>query len=188
MERVILNTVLRKLEILRYQLGWLGMAGLLALMGCLLLSFTVVMPAQQHLQQKTRELAWLARQPKAKPVVQAPLLNDEQALRKFYSQFPLVTDLSKVMAQIHQLALDKGIQLTAGEYKLAADANDQNLLRYEIIFPVHASYKSLRDFIEEVSLKFPTMGLGEINIKRDSIGDNAAQIKLNYVLLLVRSH
>lgn len=137
---------------------------------------------------KTQELAWLNQQPKTKPLPQAPLLNDEQALRKFYRQFPLADELSPQLAELHQLALEQGIVLTAGEYKLSNDANDPNLLRYEIIFPLHSSYKNLKSFIAAAGLKFPTLVLSEINIKRESISDNSAQIKLNFVWLLVRSH
>lgn len=181
-----MNRVLRSLEVVRYQLGLLGMAGLLALIAGLLFWLAVVMPAQHQLQQKTQELAWLNTQPKVASVAQVPVLNDEQALQKFYGQFPPVAELSKVLEQIHQLAVDSGIVLTVGEYKLSNDPNNRNLARYEIIFPVQANYKNLRSFIETASLKFPTLGLSEITIKRDSIGDSAAQIKLNYVLLMVK--
>lgn len=193
MESSLLNRItgaywLRQLEILRFQLGWLGSLGLLALIACLLPGLMLVLPAQQQLQQKTQELAWLNQQPKTKPLPQAPLLNDEQALRKFYRQFPLADELSPQLAELHQLALEQGIVLTAGEYKLSNDANDPNLLRYEIIFPLHSSYKNLKSFIAAAGLKFPTLVLSEINIKRESISDNSAQIKLNFVWLLVRSH
>jgi Tfp pilus assembly protein PilO len=120
-------------------------------------------------------------------VPQIPVLNDEQALSKFYKQFPPISDLSKVLEQLHQLASDKGVNLSNGEYKLSNDANNPNLMRYEIIFPVQASYKNLRDFIAAASQQFPTLGLAEVNLKRESVKDTAVQIKLSYVLLLVRS-
>lgn len=182
-----MSTILRMLEVVRYQLGLLGMAGLLVLIGGLMVGLAVVMPAQLQLQKKAHELSWLSTQPKIQATPQVAVLNDEQTLQKFYRQFPPVTDLPKVLEQIHQLAVDKGIKLAVGEYKLSNDATNQNLMRYELIFPVQASYKNMRDFIEAASLKFPTLGLSEISIKRDSIGDSAAQIKLNYVLLMVRN-
>lgn len=181
-----MSVLLRKLEVMRYQLGWVGLAGLLITAACLLFWLVVIAPAQHQLQQKAEELAWLETQPKQPAVTQAPVLDDDQALQKFYQQFPPVSDVTKILEQVHQLALKKGIRLTVGEYKLSNDAASQNLQRYEIIFPVEANYQNLRDFIAAASVQFPTLGLTEINIKRDSIGENAAQIKLNYVLLMLR--
>jgi len=145
------------------------------------------MPAQHKLQQRLDEMQWLSTQPKSNSYTQVAVLNDEQSLNKFYKQFPPITDLSKVLEQLHQLAKAKGISLTNGEYKLINDANNPDLMRYEIIFPVQASYKNLRDFIAAASQQFPTLGLTEVNIKRESVKEPAVQIKLNYVLLLVRS-
>ncbi len=177
---------LRLVEVLRYQLGILGLLGLVGLVGCALMVLSLLLPAEKALQQKTAELAWLKLQPVSDVVVQTPKLNDEQALQKFYQQFPPVSELSKVLAQIHQLAVEKGINLLVGEYKLAPDVNNPRLMRYEIIFPVQANYKNLRDFIAVASVKFPTLGLSEVNIKRESVKETMVQIKLNYVLLLSR--
>ncbi len=177
---------LRLVEVLRYQLGVLGILGLLGLIGCALMALSLVLPAQKTLQQKTAELAWLKLQPTSNVVVHTPKLNDEQALQKFYQQFPPVSELSKVLAQIHQLAVQKGINLAVGEYKLAPDVNNPRLMHYEIIFPVQANYKNLRDFIAAASVKFPTLGLAEVNVKRESVKETVVQIKLNYVLLLSR--
>jgi len=181
-----MSGLLRQLESLRHQLGWTGLAGL-ALIGLgLLFGAMTVWPAQHQLQKKQHELAWLGTQPTQPVTAQAPVLDDAQALQKFYQQFPPVTEISTILEQIHQLAQNKGIRLSVGEYKLTNDAVNPNVQRYEIIFPVEAHYKNLRDFITAASAQFPTLGLTEINIKRDSIGESAAQIKLNYVLLMVR--
>jgi Tfp pilus assembly protein PilO len=187
MGRSVMNTILRSLEVLRYQLGLIGLVGLFSVLASLLLGLTLLMPAQHTLQQKMSEMTLLSTQPKSNSAPQTPVLNDAQALSKFYKQFPPISDLSKVLEQLHQLASDKGVSLSNGEYKLSNDANNPSLMRYEIIFPVQASYKNLRDFITAASQQFPTLGLAEVNLKRESVKDTAVQIKLSYVLLLVRS-
>lgn len=185
---VNIKSVLRYLEVLRHQLGLLGTLGLLGLVICLLIGLTSLLPGEQALQQKTQALAWLSQQPAETSQQQAklPKLNDEEALQKFYAQFPPVGEVSKVLAQIHQLAQVKGISLIVGEYKLAPDANNPRLMRYEIIFPVQGSYKNLKAFIASASEQFPTLGLIEVNIKRETVKDTAVQIKLSYALLLSR--
>ncbi len=185
---VNIKSVLRYLEVLRHQLGLLGTLGLLGLVICMLIGLTSLLPGEQALQQKTQALAWLRKQPNESAQAQAklPKLNDEEALQKFYEQFPPVGEVSKVLAQIHQLAQLKGISLVVGEYKLAPDANNPSLMRYEIIFPVQGSYKNLKAFISSASEQFPTLGLAEVNIKRETVKDTAVQIKLSYALLLRR--
>jgi len=181
-----MSQLLRSMEVLRHQLGVLGMLGLLGLFGCVLMGLISLMPAEQALQQKTQELALLRQQPIGNVEGQTPKLNDGQALEKFYQQFPPVSDLSKILAQIHQLALDKGIHLVVGEYKMAPDVNNPRLMRYAIVFPVQSNYKNLHNFIAIASEKFPTLGLSEVSLKRDSVKDGAVQIKLSYVLFLSR--
>lgn len=185
---VNMKSVLRYLEVLRHQLGLLGTLGLLGLIICMLVGLTSLLPGEQALQQKTQALAWLSQQPAETSQQQAklPRLNDEEALQKFYEQFPPIGEVSKVLAQIHQLAQAKGISLVVGEYKLAPDANNLRLMRYEIIFPVQGSYKNLKAFIASASEQFPTLGLSEVNIKRETVKDTAVQIKLSYALLLRR--
>jgi hypothetical protein len=73
-----------------------------------------------------------------------------------------------------------------GEYKLATDANNPRFMRYEIIFPVQGSYQNLKAFISGASEQFPTLGLAEVNIKRETVKDTAVQIKLSYALMLRR--
>ena len=185
---VNINSMLRYLEVLRHQLGLLGTLGLLGLVICLVMGLTSLLPGEQALQQKTQALAWLSQQPAESRQAQAqlPKLNDDEALQKFYAQFPQVGEVSKVLAQIHQLAQAKGISLVVGEYKPAPDANNPGLMRYEIIFPVQGSYKNLKAFIASASEQFPTLGLAEVNIKRETVKDTAVQIKLSYALLLRR--
>lgn len=185
---VNIKSVLRYLEVLRHQLGLIGTLGLLGLIICMLIGLTSLLPGEEALKQKTQELAWLSQQPAESGQAQAklPRLNDEEALQKFYAQFPPVGEVSKVLSQIHQLAQVKGISLVVGEYKLAPDANNPRLMRYEIIFPVQGSYKNLKAFIASASEQFPTLGLSEVNIKRETVKDTAVQIKLSYALLLRR--
>jgi Tfp pilus assembly protein PilO len=185
---VNINSVLRYLEVLRHQLGHLGTLGLFGLAICMVMGLTSLLPGEQALQQKIQALAWLSEQPASSDQVQAklPKLNDEEALQKFYAQFPPVGEVSKVLAQIHQLAQAKGISLMVGEYKLAPDANNPRLMRYEIIFPVQGSYQNLKAFIASASEQFPTLGLAEVNIKRETVKDTAVQIKLSYALMLRR--
>jgi Tfp pilus assembly protein PilO len=179
--------LLSQIEVLSYKLGALGILGLLGLMCSLFTSLILLLPAEQELNQKKQEVAILTQQPKEAIHPQKTKLSDEQSLQKFYQQFPPTTDLSKILAQIHQLATEKGISLVVGEYKMAPDFNNPRLMRYAISFPVQSNYKKIYDFIATASDKFPSLGLSDVSIKRDSVKDGSVQIKLSYVLFLRRS-
>lgn len=173
----------RYAERLRQHIGLLGVAGLLGLALSLTLWLSALLPAQSVVKQQTAELAWLQAQPRVAGI-KPPPLDDAQQLTRFYAQFPAASELRTIVQRIHQLAVEQGITLTTGEYKLSRDGNNARLLRYDIVFPVQASYARLRGFISAASRQFPTLGLSEIHIKREAVSDDGAQIKLNYVLLL----
>ncbi len=177
-----MNRVLRTAESLHYHLGRVGTAALLMLLACLIFGMLVLLPQQRALQQQSAELASLQSQPRASQP--ALILDDAQQLAVFYQQFPSINAMSDILGQIHQLAKEQGIVLSSGEYKLANDVNNPRLTRYEIILPVEANYTKLRAFVETAALRFPTLALSEINIKRASIDESGAQIKLHYFLLL----
>ena len=178
-----MNGLLRRIEVARYWLGAPGQAGLLLVMLCLLAYALLLWPTQQRVQRQGAELAWLHSQPRqqARPVA---AYSDAQALAGFYRQFPAQAELAGLLRQLHQLAQDSGIVLVAGEYKLSRDNSDRALQRYEIVLPVTASYRQLREFVAQAALRFPTLGLSEVSVKREAIGEDKAEVKLLYVLLL----
>ena len=188
-----MNSFLRAAELLHHRLGAVGILAMAILFGNIASWMLVVMPLQGDIREKSAELAWLHKQPKSNDVAVKPVLNDEQQLVQFYRQFPDASQLNTLLGQLHQLAIDNGIVLVTGEYKLgeytlSGGLNNRKLVRYEIIFPIQANYAQLRAFIDAASQKFPTLGLGEINIKRESVNESGGQVRLNYVLLMSKSN
>ncbi len=177
---------LRFIELIRYYIGLVGIFGILA--GALAVASVLflIVPAQQHAEAMKQEIGRLSTLPVQKKVEVTPVLTQAENLEKFYSQFPTEKDLPEIVEQLHQLAAQEGIVLPVGDYKLLNDPN-KRLKRYEMIFPVNAKYMQLRSFIHHGQVKFPTLALSEINIKRESIKDNEAEINLNYVLLMRRT-
>jgi Tfp pilus assembly protein PilO len=178
-----MTRLLRTIDTLRFWLGTAGQLGLLLIWLLALFGLFVMLPAQHKLQAQREQLAWLQAQPKAQ-ARPAPVLADAQQLQQFYAQFPSQDDLSELLRQLHQLAQECGMNLVMGDYKLSHQRDNTALQRYEIILPVQARYGALRDFIAQAALRFPTLGLSEISIKRDGIQDDEAEVKLTYVWLL----
>lgn len=175
--------LLRVLEVARYWLGRAGQAAVLLMLAIALFSLAMILPAQHDLHAQRDQLAWLQAQPKAaaKP---APVLPETQQLQEFYAQFPPQAALSELLRALHQLAQECGVELVLGEYKLSHERNALALQRYEIILPVKARYSELRRFLDQAALRFPTLGLSEISIKRDAVNEGEAEVRLMYVWLL----
>ena len=171
---------------LRHTLGISGLLGLalcLAAVGMLAGSRPLALQAQAQ----QAELVQLRSQPKKEILVEIEPQDDVSALESFYKQFPKVAELTTLMEDLHAIADEQGVVLSLGEYKLVAEEGGK-LMRYDIQLPVSASYQHLRNFIAESGKQFPTLGLSEVNLKREAVGEKEVQVKLHFVLYLSGQH
>lgn len=169
---------------LRYACGYSGLVGLLLLLLALGYGFASLSLQDQITENKLLlQKLQLSPPPVAEETV--PVLTESQQVTNFYQQFPSQDKLSSILQDVHRIADQSGVQLTLGDYKWLKDA-DPSLVRYEIVFPVEAQYQPLRQFIQQVGLAYPTLGLSEVNIKRESAKLGGAQVKLSYVLMMAK--
>lgn len=178
-----MNPVLLHLLRLRHYLGWSGLAGLVAAVAGLAIYLFAVLPAERQLQLRQYELVQLSTHPKLDSLAKPARKDDGTALEEFYRQFPAVTSLPDLLDTLHALAEAREITLDHGEFKFGNEQGGK-LLRYEITLPVKGSYPHLRSFIDEAAHKLPTMGLSEISLKREAVGDALVQAKLDFVLYM----
>jgi Tfp pilus assembly protein PilO len=181
-EAAIVKVILLHLYRLRHLLGIAGMAGLAVAAGGLAVYLFAVLPAEQRAQSSAEQLLHLRMHSKT-AVEELSRIGDDGALAQFYGQFPIMQDLPDMLKTLHALAHIHGITLDSGDFKFGNIENDK-LIRYEISLPVKCSYPNLRSFVEDAAHKLPTMGLSEINLKRETVGDNLVQAKLDFVLYL----
>jgi Tfp pilus assembly protein PilO len=181
-EVAIVKAVLLHLYRLRHNLGFAGLAGLAVAAGGLALYLLAVLPAERRAQSSAEQLLHL-RMHSETAVAELSRIGDDAALGEFYGQFPVMQDLPEMLKTLHALAQKHGITLDSGDFKFGNIEGDK-LLRYEITLPVKCSYPNMRSFVEEAAHKLPTMGLSEINLKREAVGDNMVQAKLDFVLYL----
>lgn len=177
--------LLRRLEVFKHQLGITGVIGIVGLVACAIFWLAMAIPLRLSIVEHKQTLQAFTAEHDHPSAVAVPVLTEPEQIEKFYAQFPLATDLPDIIRDIHQAAEDSGIALSVGEYKWLKDA-DNRVVRYEIVFPVQAKYQPLRRFIEAVGIAHPTLGLSEISIKRETIEQGVAQVKLSYVLLMRR--
>lgn len=178
-----MNAVPLHLYRLRHRLGFAGLAGLAVAAGGLAVYLFAVLPAERQAQSGAAQLLHLRMQPKTPSVAEPSRRGDGAALAEFYGQFPAMHTLPGLLKTLHALAQKHGITLARADFKFSR-AEGEKLLRYEITLPVKCSYLHLRSFIDEAARKLPTMGLSEISLKREAVGDSMVQAKLNFVLYL----
>lgn len=182
--RALFDLAILSLLRLRYVCGYSGLTGLLLLLVALGYGFASL-SLQDQIAENKLLLQKLQLLPPQEQEEVAPVLTESQQVTRFYQQFPAQETLSAILQDVHRIADQSGVQLTLGDYKWLKDA-DPSLVRYEIVFPVEAQYQSLRQFIQQVGMAYPTLGLSEVNIKRESAKLGGAQVKLSYVLIMAK--
>lgn len=178
-----MNAVMLNLHRLRYYLGTFGLAGLTVAMGGLVIYLFAVLPAERQAQSSAAQLLHLRMQPQITSVAEPSPIGGSAALAEFYGQFSTMQALPDMLKTLYALAQKHNIMLKRGDFKFG-NAEGDKLLRYEITLPVKCSYPDLRSFLDETARKLPTMGLSEINLKREAVGDNMVKAKLAFVLFL----
>lgn len=178
-----MNSILLSLYRVRHRLGFAGLAGLALAAGALAIYLLAVLPTERQARSNTEQLLNLRTQPKITPIAEPARMGDMAALTEFYGQFPPMHDLPDTLKTLHALAHKHEITLDRGDFKFGKAEGDK-LLRYEITLPVKCSYPHLRNFIDEAARTLPTLGLSEISLKRETVGDNLVQAKLDFILYL----
>lgn len=178
-----MNHVVLHLYRIRHHLGLAGMAGLAVGFSGLLIYLFAVLPVERQAQSGAERLSRMRSQPGITSVVEPSRMGEAETMARFYAQFPPMHNLPELLKKLHALAQKHEVALDRADFKFGS-AEGERLLRYEITLPVKSSYPHLRSFIDEASRKLPTMGLSEITLKREAVGDNLVQARLNFVLYL----
>lgn len=178
-----MNDVMLILYRVRYRLGMAGLAGVLAAVCAMAIYLFAVLPAERQVQAGEAQVRHLRAHPQGAAVAQPSRSGDSAALSEFYGQFPPMARLPELLGTLHALAHEHGIAIPRGDFKFANN-DGEKLLRYEITLPVKCSYLQLRNFIDAAAHKLPTLGLNEISIKREAVGDDMVQARLGFILYL----
>lgn len=91
------------------------------------------------------------------------------------------SQLSDLLRQIAQLAKAKGLLIAQSEFQSSNEGHG-GLRQQLVTLPVRASYPQLRQFVEELLLKFPGLSVDQLVLKRETVAQDRADVRLRLSL------
>lgn len=166
----------------RARMGAAGFAGLALLAAALVLWLSIVEPAREERDRLQRASEQAARQ--LRSVVDPGRTGSaREQLAAFRGFFPLSDSTPQWLARIEAAATRNGVQLSAGEYRVARAAATR-LVRYQISLPVQGTYAQLRAFVASVLEDVPAAAVEEVTLKREAVGNARLEARIRITLFL----
>jgi hypothetical protein len=169
-----------RIEILRFYLGRLGMAGMLGallLLGSLIYLAAVIQPKENALQDLALRNEQ-ARTASAAEQARAAHLQSEHAL-----QPSLAPEAAAALRRLYDAASQSGLELVQGEYRLV-EYKDSGMRQYQFLLPVYGGYADVRKFMALALNNDPALALTSLQMRRDAIEEAELDAALSFTLFL----
>jgi hypothetical protein len=158
------------------RLGVVGVTGLAGLLAAAAILLGGLIPGQSALRALDADLAKARLSP---PVGMTP----EEGLGRFMGSLPTRGQIPVVIGEVLHQARQAGVPLDNGHYSFVA-GKAGNVSRYELEFPVKASYPQIRDFINRTLTTIPAAGLDKLHIERKSVADETVIADVRFVIFV----
>jgi hypothetical protein len=163
---------------LQYQIARLGPAGqvgLAALVAALVVAVGTLLPAHHALQALSADIV-RAQHPSAAALA-------DQAAPHLVASLPTRAQIPAVIGQIFIQAKEAGVPLDTGHY-VYSPAKAGAIARYDLEFPVKASYPDIRGFINRTLTSVPAAALGKLHVERKAVGDQVVNADIGFVVFV----
>lgn len=139
--------------------------------------------AQSQVELASRKPVYIVNSDKA-PIPQMPTL---QTVKTLYQGFPMEVSLPRQLTRISELAKQRGLVLSTGDYRLkklkkTTKKSDARLVQYEILFPVKGSYLAIRAWMKALLEQFPTLAFKSLEFRRENTLSPEVEAHLEMVL------
>jgi hypothetical protein len=158
------------------RVGALGVTGLAALVAAVVIAVSVLIPAQNAIRSLSSDIDRAQHQPRPKET-------PEEGLGRFVTTLPTRGQMPAVIGQILEQARQAGVPLDSGHYAFSP-GKAGGVSRYELEFPVKASYPHVRDFINRTLTAVPAAGLDKLHIERKSVSDETVNANVSFVVFV----
>ena len=163
---------------LQYQimrLGPAGQAGAAALIAALVFATSTLLPARHALDSLNAEIV-RAQHPSA---ARGP----DQAVPRLVESLPTRSQIPAVIGLIYAQARASNVALDTGHYVFSPPKAGA-LARYDVEFPVKASYPDIRNFINKPLTAVPAAALDKLHVERKTVGDPAVSATIGFVVFV----
>ena len=157
------------------RLGTAGQAGLAALTAAAVVAVSVLLPAQHGLETLAGDLARARHSPTT--------ASAEQAVPRLFNSLPTRAQVPAVIGQVFTQAKASGVSLDTGRYVYTPPKGGE-IARYDLEFPVKASYPDIRAFIDRTLTAVPAASLGKLRVERKAVGDAVVNADIDFVVFV----
>jgi hypothetical protein len=162
---------------LRQDLGGIGLASIVLILGAAAFAFLAVKPLEERNAALAERVAQLSS--RSEPGTAAGKV---ASVYGFLEKPEQPTDW---LAKLHGIGAATGVQLKSASYK--THATGSRIERYEIVLPVAGSYPQIRDFLKRSLAEIPVLSVDQLTLKRENQGAGAVQAELRLTLHMVKS-
>lgn len=116
--------------------------------------------------------------------------NNIDTLRSMASLLPKELSLPSILKQMHQQAKLAKLTIASADYKWrklkkTSTLTDGNLVQYEITFSVTGDYFSIRNMVNMIMTKIPTLALDGFEFERESASSPFVEARVTFVIFLL---
>jgi len=163
---------------LQYQIARLGPAGQVGLAGlvaALVFAASTLLPARLALDALSASIV-RAQHP-------STVLSADQAAPRLVESLPTRNQIPAVIGLIYAQAKEAGVPLDTGHY-VFSPPKASALARYDVDFPIKASYPDIRKFINQTLTAVPAAALTKLHVERKTVGDQIVSADIGFVVFV----
>jgi Tfp pilus assembly protein PilO len=170
----------KKLDQLRGQLGWQGIAGLTLLALTWGLHIGILQPLERETSYLRSQLDQSLSKDAGRNLERTG--NHQKELERFYDSLPSEADVTDILASIVTVAEASSVELKQAEYRLDEKGNSGR--EYSLYYPVQGGYANIRHFVFRVLADHPLLALDQISFQRDKVNDSLLKAEIRFTLFV----
>lgn len=161
-------------------IGWAGGIGLALLGAAMVLTLTLIFPAQQEQTVLQAEVQKMTTHLQQTPVA-SPALNVRKQLDEFVATLPPHDALNNSLNALHDLAAAHHLALKDSAYRPAPNSSAA-MQPLHISMKCEGSYTDLRHFLRAAAQTLPALAIEQLSFSRQKISDNRLEAVVEFSL------
>ena len=159
------------------RVGPAGLVGAAAVLAALLIAALALVGGRNATDALSAQIAHAQAHPGA-------ALSGDAGVSKVVAALPRRQEMPAVVGVVLEQARAANVTLDNGHYTYSVPKGGNAVGRYELEFPVKATYPNVRDFINRTLSAVPAAGLDKLRIERKVVGDPVVSADIRFVVFV----